>query len=176
MKPPCQIHPSAIIADKASITGVHEVEIGENAVIHPYALIRAEGGRVVIGRNSMVYERAVVGVASAGNQDVVVGEGVNIETGSIVEAREVGDRCTIEVNAFVGRGAVLGRFCRVAALERVEAGEALEDFTVVFGDGRRRVDTSMKGHVEIQEARRVGQEKSIELMRKMIPNGAAKWM
>ncbi|TKA23432.1 hypothetical protein B0A54_17817, partial [Friedmanniomyces endolithicus] len=45
-KPPCTIHPSAIIADKAQITGSHTVEIGENAVIHPWARIRAEGGKV----------------------------------------------------------------------------------------------------------------------------------
>ncbi|KAK4545884.1 hypothetical protein LTR36_002448 [Oleoguttula mirabilis] len=176
VKTPCHIHPSAIVADKAQITGAHAVEIGENAVIHPYAKIRAEGGKVVIGNNSMVYERAVVGVAEGGEQDVVIGEGVNIDTGAVIEAKNIGDGSTIEVNAIIGKGTVLGRYCKVASLERVEAGEELEDFMVVYSDGQRRIDKTMKDHPDIREAKRVGQEKSIELMRKMLPNAAAKWM
>ncbi|KAK5110779.1 hypothetical protein LTR85_000724 [Meristemomyces frigidus] len=176
VKTPSQVHPSAIIADKAQITGAHTVEIGESAVIHPYAKIRSERGKVVIGKSSIVYERAVVGVADGGEQDITIGEGVNIETGAVIEAKSIGDGSTVEVNASIGRAAVVGRYCRVAALEKVEAGEELEDFTVVYSDGQRRVDKTMRDHPEIREAKQVGQEKSIELMRKMVPNAAAKWM
>lgn len=176
VKTPCQIHPSAIIADKAQITGTYTVEIGENAVIHPYVRIRAENGRVVIGQSSMIYERAVIGLVEGETQDVVIGDGVNIETGATVQAKNIGDGTTVEVNAVVGAGAVLGRYCKIAPLEKVEAGQELEDYTVVYGDGQRRVDKTIREHAEIREARRVGQEKSIELMRKMIPNAGAKWM
>ncbi|KAK5131647.1 hypothetical protein LTR08_000774 [Meristemomyces frigidus] len=175
-KTPCQIHPSAIIADKAQITGDYTVEIGENAVIHPYAKIRADGGRVVIGKNSMVYERAVIGVAEGAGQDVVVGDGVNIETGAVVEAKIVGDGSIVDVHAVVARGAVLGIYCKIAPMERVEAGEELPAFTVVHSDGQRRMDRTMRDHADIRDAKRVGQDKSIELMRKLIPNAAAKWM
>ena len=48
-RPPCTIDPTAVVADKATIIGTYPVEIAEHAVIHPYARIRAEGGRVTIG-------------------------------------------------------------------------------------------------------------------------------
>ena len=175
-KTPCKIHPSAIVADKAQITGEHTVEIGENAVIHPYAKIRAEGGAVVVGRNSMVYERAVVGVAEGVNQDVTIGEGVNIESGASVEAKIVGDGSIVDVHAAVGRGTILGMYCKVAPMERVEAGEKLEDFTVLHSNGQRRVNVTMRDHAEMRDAKAIGQEKTMELMRKLIPNAAAKWM
>ncbi|TKA38341.1 hypothetical protein B0A54_10632 [Friedmanniomyces endolithicus] len=172
-KPPCNIYPSAIIADKAQITGSHAVEIGENAVIHPWAKIRAEGGKVVIGQNSMVYEGATVGTVDGG--DVLIGDYVNIETGAVVEARSVGDGTTVEVNAVVGKGAVLGKWCTVAPLERVEAGEELEDFTVVYGDGQRRVDKTTKEHAEVRELKKGGQEKAVQATRALVPNAMAKW-
>ncbi|TKA65428.1 hypothetical protein B0A55_09383 [Friedmanniomyces simplex] len=172
-KPPCTLHSSAIIADKAQITGSHAVEIGENAVIHPWARIRAEGGRVVIGKNSMVYEGATIGTTDGG--DVIIGDYVNIETGAIVEAISVGDGTTVEVNAVVGKGAVVGQWCKIAPLERVEADEELEDFMVVYGDGRRRMDMTTKEHAEVRELKKEGQEKAVQAMRTLIPNAAAKW-
>ncbi|KAK3110394.1 hypothetical protein LTR53_015362 [Teratosphaeriaceae sp. CCFEE 6253] len=175
-KPPCTIHPSAIVSDKAQITGSHQVEIGENAVIHPYAKIRAEGGRVVIGKYSMVYEHAVVGTAEGTSPvDVTIGDFAVVETGAVVEAKSIGDATTIEVKSVVGKGAVLGKWCKVAPLERVEGGEELADFTVVYGGGQRRVDKTMKAHEEIRKAKVDGQEKAVEVMRTLIPNAAAKW-
>lgn len=176
-KPPCTIHPSAIIADKAQITGTYPVEIGEGVVLHPYARIRAEGGRVIIGKLSMVYERAVVGCeAAGGGGEVVVGECVNIETSVVVEAQRVGDGTVVEVNALVGKGAVVGEWCRITALERVDADEELEDFTVVFSGGQRRADKTLKGHEEVRLAKKESQEKAVDLMRKLIPSAGAKWM
>jgi len=80
------------------------------------------------------------------------------------------------VNSVVGRGAVMGRYCKVAALDSVGSGEVLEDFAVVFGDGQMRVDKTTNEHAEVREARKVGQQKAVELMARMIPNGSAKWM
>jgi dynactin-6 len=40
---------------------------------------------------------------------VVIGNGVVVEVGAVVEAMEVGEGCVIEVNARVGKGAVIGK-------------------------------------------------------------------
>jgi len=175
-KPPCKIHNTAIIAEKAQLTGTYLIEIGEGVVLHPYCKIRAEGGKVTIGKNTMVYERATIGCAQGAEmQDIFMGDDVNIETSAIVEG-SIGDGSTVEVSAMVGRGAAVGKYCKIAPLERVEAGETLEDYTVVYSDGKRRIDKTMEEHEEVREAKRVGQEKAVEVMRKMIPNAAAKWM
>jgi len=90
-KPSCKIHSTAIIADKAVLTGTHLIEIGENTIIHPYARIRSDGGAVKIGKNCIVYERAVIGCAEGAEQDVVVGDEVNVDTGAVVESKSVGE-------------------------------------------------------------------------------------
>ncbi|KAK3634440.1 hypothetical protein LTR56_015319 [Elasticomyces elasticus] len=161
------------LSEKAQFTGSHAVNIGEGAIIHPHARIRAEGGDVMIGKHSMLYERALVGTVDGG--DVTIGEYVNIETGAVVEAKSVGDGTTVEVNAVVGKSAVLGRWCKVAPLERVEAGEVLEDFTVVYGDGQRRTDKTTKEHKEIRDLKKEAQIKAVQVISTMIPNFSAKW-
>jgi dynactin-6 len=50
----------------------------------------------------------VVGITD-GEGTVVIGDGVNIETGAQVEAAVVGDGTSIEVRAIIGKGAVLGK-------------------------------------------------------------------
>ena len=40
---------------------------------------------------------------------VQIGNGVTIETGAVVEAENVGDGCVIEVNARIGKHAILGK-------------------------------------------------------------------
>lgn len=155
------------------------MEIGENVILHPYARIRADHGKVSIGKNSMVYENATIGLSDSDTEGdcrgVAIGDGVNIETGAAVEARSVGEGTTIEVNATVGKGAMVGRYCKIAPLERVGPQDVLDDFTVLYGAGQRRIDTTMMRHPEIREAKRIGQEKAVELMKKLIPNSSAKW-
>lgn len=104
-KPPCTIHPSAIVADKATITGSHAVELGEHTVLHPFAKIRAESGKVTIGRSSIVCETAVVG----GECDVQIGDGVVIGSGAMIEAKTIGNGTIIEARVKIGRGAVIGK-------------------------------------------------------------------
>lgn len=176
-RPPLQIHSTAIVADKAQITGSFPVTIGENAIIQPWARIRADHGSVVIGNNSTIAEKAVVGLkeASADQDGVMVGEDVSVETGAVVEAREVGQGCIVEVNAKIGKGVVLGKWSTIAPLEEVTERETINDFEVVFSNGKRRVDITVKEHVEIREARKSGHDKMMEVLRILIPDGALKW-
>ena len=179
VKPQCRIHSTAIVADKAQITGSYVVEIGENAIIHPYAKVRAEHGNVFIGKGAMVSEKAVVGVPSGGSggesEDIVIGEGVSVESGAVVEASRIGEYATIGINAKVERGAFVGRWCKVAPLVEVGEKEVLEDFTVVFADGRRRTDRVARDRREIRESKLRGRVMEMEVFRGLVPNGSLKW-
>lgn len=122
-KPPTNIHPSAVVAEKAQLVGTHTIEIGENTVLHPYARIRAEGGPVRIGKDVTISETAVVGLPldnSDGEvREVVLEEGASIETGAEVMAKCVGAHSIVEVKARVGKGAVIGKV-RTRGMHRVD--------------------------------------------------------
>lgn len=177
-RPPCTIHPTAIVADKAQITGSFPVEIAEHAVLHPYARIRAEGGRVIIGPYCIVAEGAVIGLPAGqeGGGDVVLDRYVSVESGAEVLAKRVGEVTELGIQAKIGKGAVVGSFCRLTATEVVGAGEEVEDFTVVFGDGQRRRDKTLVKSEDVKRQRIRAQEKHVEVLRKLVPDGKAKWL
>lgn len=175
-RPPCKIDPTAVIADKAQITGSFPVEIGEHAVLHPYARVRAEGGRVTIGAYCVIAESAIVGFPEGRAGDVVLDRYVGVESGAEVLGKHVGEGTEVGVQSRIGEGAVVGRFCRLTATEAVGGGETVGDFTVVFGDGQRRRDKTVEGSVEVQRQRVKAQEKHVEVLKKLIPDGKAKWL
>ena len=153
------------------------IEIGENTVIHPHAKIKAEHGNMFIGKGCNVSEKAVIGISdNNGEIDIAIGDGVSIESGAAIEARKIGDHCTIEVNAKVGRGAVLGKWCKIAPMCEVRENEVLEDYTVVFEYGKRRIDGTLRDRNDIRGLRMQGREKEIELLKTLIPDASVKWM
>lgn len=174
--PPCTIDPTAVIADKAQLTGSHPVTIAEHVVLHPYARIRAEGGSVTIGPYCIVSEGAVVGLPEGRAGDVVLERWVNVESGAEVLAKQVGEGTEVGIQARIGEGATVGRFCRLTPTEVVGVGEEVGDFTVVFGDGRRRVDKTIVESEEVRNMRVKGMEKQVEALRKLVPDGKAKWI
>lgn len=175
-KPPCKFHPTAVVADKAQLLGPHLIEVGENTFIHPYAKLRAEHGNVIIGKDCIIAEKTVVGPGERGGEaGCMLGDGVSIETGAVVEARRIGDHSTVEVNATLGVGCMIGKWCKVGSLCEVKEGEVLEDFTVVFGDNKRRVDATTREREEMRSMRQDGRRKEIELLRVLIPDGKVKW-
>ncbi len=176
-KPQCKIHSSATVADKAQITGSHLVEIGEDVIIHPYARLKAEHGQIFIGKGSIVSEKAVIGRTEGGEDvDCVVGEGVSIESGAVIEARRIGDHSTIEVNARLGKGAIVGKWCKVAPLCEVAENEVLDDYTVVYGYGQKRIDAVTKDRKDVRDMKAKGREKEVELLKTLITDASVKWM
>ncbi|CZT24295.1 uncharacterized protein RCC_10016 [Ramularia collo-cygni] len=169
-KPPCQIHASAVVAEKASISGSHAVELGENTVLHPFAKIKAENGKVSIGRSSVVCETAVVG----GECDVHIGDGVVIGTGAIVEAKSIGNGTVIEAKAKIGRGAKVGKYCKITPLNEIKPNEIIPDYTVVYGDNKRKHNQTLASNPEVRNALRQGQELHVRSL-KRIPDSSAKY-
>jgi dynactin 6 len=88
----------------------------------------------VLGRCSIVGEKTVI----EGTERI--GDYTLIEAGCEISAREIGDDCVIESGVIIREGAVIGNNCRLCAGEVIGPGERIPDSTVVFGDGRQRVD------------------------------------
>lgn len=113
-KPPTSLAPNIVISDTASLTGSHRISVHENAIIHPRAKITSTYAPVTIGSCCILSERSRTGLQNAAGKQpegVVLEDGVIIEVGAVVEGRSVGTGTLIEVNAKVGRGAVIGKAC-----------------------------------------------------------------
>lgn len=163
------------------MTGTHSVDIGENTILHPYAKIKAEGGKITIGKTCIICEEVVIGFAGprsvegTGGVPIVIGNGVTIEASAVVEARSIGDGTVVEVGAKIGRGAHIGRFCKITPMSVILPGEELADYTVMFGDNQRRVDQTMAEHQEIRAAKWKGHVMHVDMLKRLIPDASAKW-
>ncbi|KAI9839432.1 MAG: hypothetical protein M1837_002081 [Sclerophora amabilis] len=182
-KPPTSISSSAVISDATSIVGTNHVTIGDNTILHPRVKIDSTYATVAIGSFCIISERSVVGLRSADTSDmgasefregrisgITVGNGVSIEAGAAVEANSIGDGCIVEVNAKIGRGAIMGKHCKIGPLCEVKAGEVLPDFTVIYGTGQRRTDRS-----GVEDLRMTTMKRHVEVLRRLIPTNLARW-
>lgn len=198
-KPPCSIHPSAIISDKAVIVGIHPVSIGENVVLHPFAKITSNTGAVRIGKNCVISDRATVGLSDTpgtfAGTTVELEESVSVESGSIVQAEKIGSGSTIEANSTIGPGVVVGKvrvqaifyicltvvltlglkFCKITASSNIRS-ENLPDFTIVYGGNARRIDTTTKTRSDVRDLKLKGQAMHIETLKRLVPSNTMKWL
>jgi dynactin 6 len=112
-KPPTSLASSLVIAEQASLTGTHHITLGSNTVVHPRARFNSAYGPITVGSNCIICERSTIGyqseVSERERQGVVIENGVVIEVGAVVEAKTVGEGTVIEVQAKIGKGAVLGK-------------------------------------------------------------------
>ena len=174
--PPCTIHPTAVIADKTLIFGTFPVHIAEHAVLHPYARIRAEGGSVTIGPYCTIAESAIIGSPANQEGNVVLDGWVSVESGAEVLANHVGEVTEVGIKAKINAGATVGRFCRLTPTETVQVGEQVQDFTVLFGNEQRRTDKTLLDSEDLRGQRIKAQEKHVEVLKRLIPDGKAKWL
>lgn len=112
-KPPTSLAPSLVIADLASLTGTHLITLGAKSVVHPRTRLNSTYAPITVGSNCILSERSSIGLqdplSTGQEQGVVIGDFVIIEAGAVVEAQRIGDGSLIEVNAKIGKGAILGK-------------------------------------------------------------------
>jgi dynactin 6 len=111
-KPPISFAPTISISDLASLVGTKLITIRSDTAIHPRAKVISSYAPVTIGKACILSERSAVGLQSPSDdqpEGVVIEDCVVIEVGAIVEAKHVGEGSIIEINARVGKGAVIGK-------------------------------------------------------------------
>ena len=67
-----KIHPGAFVSEAAYLVG--QIEVGEGSSIWPGTVIRADMGKITIGRNTCIQDNSVI----HGDADVLIGDGVVI--------------------------------------------------------------------------------------------------
>lgn len=123
------VHPDAFVHPQASLIG--DVVVGADCYIGPFASLRGDFGRIVIGAGSNVQDACVL--HSFPEQSCELEEGCHLGHASVLHG------CYLETGAFVGiqalvmDGARLGSACMVAAQSFVKAGQQVAPRTLVAG-------------------------------------------
>jgi carbonic anhydrase/acetyltransferase-like protein (isoleucine patch superfamily) len=105
--------------------------LGDGVSIWPYAVIRADHDRVVVGEGSNVQEHAVLHVDTG--FPTIIGRNVTVGHGAIINGATIGDHCIIGMNATVVEGAVIGDDCIIGANAVVTGNMVIPPRSVVVG-------------------------------------------
>lgn len=120
---------AAFAAPNATLAG--DVALEEGSSVWYGAVLRADSGRIRIGKDSNVQDNAVLHTGPG--LDVTVGARVSIGHSAVVHGCTVGDDCLIGMHATVLNGAVLGEGCLVAAGALVTENTVVPPHSVVMG-------------------------------------------
>jgi carbonic anhydrase/acetyltransferase-like protein (isoleucine patch superfamily) len=135
-----RIHPTAFIAPGATVIG--NVTVGEEASVWFGAVIRGDEPEheISIGARTSIQDNVVVHVSRQGA--TVIGAGVTVGHGAILESCVVGDGALIGMNAVVLQRATVGE-------RTLAAGTPARVKKELQGESLRWVATSAEHYVEL---------------------------
>ena len=119
---------SAFVSQNACVVG--DVEIGENCLVMPGAVIRGDFGSIRIGKNVWIEDNAVVHCDLPG---LDIGDNVTIGHGAVVNARRIGNKVLVGINASVLHEAEIGDRCVIAAGAVVTQGMKIPSSSFLAG-------------------------------------------
>ena len=122
-----KVHPSAFVSEAAYVIG--DVEIGENTGIWPGTVIRADSGKITIGKNSNIQDNSVV----HSDADARIGDGVTIGRLVMWHGRLIANNCLIGNGATVNDGVEMEEFSIIAAGAMVLDEMKIPSRTLVMG-------------------------------------------
>ena len=138
-----KIHPTAFVSESAYVIG--DVTIGEGSSIWPGVVVRADVGKITIGRFTCVQDNSVV----HGDADVVIGDRVVIERRVLCHARSVGDRVLIGNGATVNDGVEIGEDSLIASTAMVIDNMVIPSRSLVAGVPGRVGGAVEERHIEL---------------------------
>jgi len=123
-----RVAPSAFISDGAYIIG--DVEIGERCAAFPGAVVRGDFGSIKIGDDVLIEDNVVIHGAPSG---LVIGNGVTLGHGAVINSHSIGNQVLIGMNATVLHDSEIGNRCIIAAGTVVGEGLKVPDGSFVAG-------------------------------------------
>jgi carbonic anhydrase/acetyltransferase-like protein (isoleucine patch superfamily) len=115
------------------------VEIGENASLWPYTVIRAEGFHVRIGAFTNLQDHVMVHVGYA--KPTIVGDYCSITHRVVLHGCSIGDNCLIGIGATVMEGVTIGENSIVAGHSFVADNTQIPPNSIVMGTPAKVVRT-----------------------------------
>lgn len=129
------IHPSAWVADNATVIG--QVELKADSNVWFSAVIRADNDRIEVGERSNVQDGAVLHVDEG--VPLTIGNDVTIGHQAMLHGCTIGDGSLIGIKAVVMNRAVVGRDCLIGASALIPEGRVIPDRSLVVGSPGRIV-------------------------------------
>ncbi len=128
-----RIADTAYVSTAACIIG--DVELGENCSVWPGAVIRADFGKISIGRNSVIEDNCVIHTGSPAtiNCDVTIGVHVHAGHGAVINCKNIGNHVLIGMNATLLHDAEIGDECIIGANCLVTEGMKIPQRSFVAG-------------------------------------------
>jgi carbonic anhydrase/acetyltransferase-like protein (isoleucine patch superfamily) len=143
-----QIHPDTWIDPAAEVIGA--VTIEAEASVWPFAVLRGDENRVVLGRGSNVQDGSVLHVTT--EHPCIIGAGVTIGHRAVVHGCTVNDHARVGIGAVVLNGAVIEEGAQVGAGALVPPGKVVPAGWLVMGVPAKPV--RQMSPAELQEIRR----------------------
>lgn len=122
-----RIHPSAVIAPTAVISG--DVEIGADCQVLHGAVVTAEGGGITLGEHVIVMENALIRATST--NPVHIGDHVLVGPMASVSGASIGRETFLATGTRVFNGARIGERCEIRINAVVHVRTVLPAETVV---------------------------------------------
>ncbi|VDN34092.1 unnamed protein product, partial [Cylicostephanus goldi] len=117
-----EIHPTAIVCREATLEGA--VSIGAGTVVHPFAVIKATNGPIIIGENNIIEDRSLIE-----NMYAVF---------SVVHSPTIGNNNVLHVQCEVSENSSVSNGCSIGVRCKLLAKETLPERTVIYGKFNER--------------------------------------
>ena len=151
-----RIHPTAFISEACYIVG--DVEIGENSSVWPGAVIRADFGKITIGRSSVIQDTCVVHT----DDYLDIGDNVLVTHGAVIHGHRVGNNVLMGINAVLLESVEIGDYCLIGAGAVVRANAKVPNESLVVGvpaevrplspENRRRLEAPTANYIRNAQA------------------------
>ncbi|MDD1771078.1 MAG: gamma carbonic anhydrase family protein [Methanomassiliicoccales archaeon] len=120
----------AIYVDPTAII-IGDVKLEDGVSIWPYAVLRGDQERIVVGEGTNVQDTAVLHVGPG--RPTVIGKDCSIGHGAVINGAIIGDRCIIGMNSSILDGADVGEECIIGANAVVTSKMTVPPRSVVVG-------------------------------------------
>lgn len=120
---------SCFVHELAFVGG--SVELGEFSSVWPYAVLRGDYERIVVGRESNIQDGVVVH-ADPG-YPTIIGDRVTVGHRAVVHGAVIGSNTLIGIGAVVLNGAKIGEWCIIGAGAVVTEGATIPSGSIALG-------------------------------------------
>ena len=125
------------IAQQAIVSG--HVILGDQCSVFPYAVLRGDVNRIVIGNQTNIQEHVVVHVSL--DAETYIGDRVTVGHGAIVHGCRVESDCLIGMHATILDGAVIGHHCIIGANTLITQNKTIPPYSLVLGSPGKVIRT-----------------------------------